>query len=46
MSYRLSEETYFRLVSLALVADFGPFEPSRHTKKYFDAHAYFPRWVS
>lgn len=46
MNYKLSEEKCFVLASLALVADYGPFDSNRHVGEYFDLKLYFPIWVS
>lgn len=43
---RLNDERYFLLASLALVADFGPYDSTLHVNKYFDPSAYFPQWVN
>jgi hypothetical protein len=43
---RLNEEKYFQIASLALVADFGPFNASKHVDRYFDVSSYFPYWVN
>ena len=44
-NHRLNEEKYFILASLALVADYGNFNPNIHINKYFDLNHYFPIWV-
>lgn len=45
INHKISEERYFILASLAIVADFGPFDKSKHTNKYFNINIYFPSWV-
>lgn len=44
-NHKISEEKYFELASLALVADFGSFDPDVHTKHYFELSLYFPNWI-
>lgn len=45
INHKLSEEKYFSIASLALVADYGPFNPQFHTNTYFNIDLYFPKWV-
>jgi hypothetical protein len=42
---KLNDEKYFQIASLALVAEFGPFEAGKHVDGYFDPSSYFPHWV-
>lgn len=45
MNHKMNDERYFVLASLALLVDYGPFDPDMHHGKYFNAHLYFPKWV-
>ena len=45
INHKMNEEKYFLLASLAMVADYGPFNSSAHINKYFDLNYYFPNWV-
>ena len=45
MNHNISEENYFVLASLAIVADFGSYDPLKHVGQYFDINLYFPYWV-
>ena len=44
-NYKITEEKYFELASLALVSDFGPYDPQVHSDKYFNLNLYFPSWI-
>ena len=46
MNHNISEENYFVLASLAIVADFGAYDPVKHVGQYFDINLYFPHWVT
>lgn len=45
INHKLSEEKYFILASLALVADYGTYDSGIHTGQYFDLKFYFPSWI-
>merc|ERR1711971_1479978 len=40
-----SEEKCFQMVSYALQADLGNYNPARHGDVYFDPREYFPAWM-
>ena len=39
------EEKCFQIVSYALQADYGNYNPHSHGEGYFDPREYFPAWV-
>ena len=43
--HKLTEERYFELASLAIVADFGVYDPKVHSGRYFNLNLYFPSWI-
>jgi len=45
VNHKISEEKYFILASLALVADFGVYNSDVHVGQYFDVKLYFPMWI-
>lgn len=45
INHIMNEERYFIIASLAILVDYGPFNPSVHSGKYFEVDRYFPKWV-
>jgi len=43
--HKLTEERYFELASLAIVADFGVYDSKVHCGRYFNLDLYFPSWI-
>ena len=45
INHKLSDERYFMMASLILVADYGPFNYDIHVGPYFNLNACLPQWI-